>query len=109
MEHERTAMMDYSNSKPVHFIDTCDRRPFRKDTTFVLVSFFPFSKRFFFTFAKTIDLKHENLKFMDTSDTLFLFRLIVKIESEFTYQKLFLLHHNIVKQESPYSKSGKPN
>ena len=46
---------------------------------------------------------------MDTSDTLFLFRLIVNIESEFTYQKLFLLHHNIVKQESPYSKSGKPN
>lgn len=73
-----------------------------------LLVFFLF-QNVFFTFAKTIDLKHENLKFMDTSDTLFLFRLIVKIESEFTYQKLFLLHHNIVKQESPYSKSGKPN
>ena len=46
---------------------------------------------------------------MDNSGTLFLFRLIVKIESEVTYQKLFLLHLNIVKQESPYSKSGKPN
>ena len=46
---------------------------------------------------------------MDTSDTLFLFRLIAKIESEVTYQKLFFLHYNIVKKESPYSKSGKPN
>ena len=73
-----------------------------------LLVFFLF-QNVFLTFAKTIDLKHENLKFMDNSGTLFLFRLIVKIESEVTYQKLFLLHLNIVKQESPYSKSGKPN
>ena len=111
---ERTAMMESANWKLLHFTEMLDWRPFRKDTTrdfCACYGFFSFAKRFF-SFAKTVCPKHEDLRVMNTNvvnlTRLFLFRLVVKIQSKVTYRRLYLLHHNIVKQWSPYSKSGKP-
>ena len=69
---------------------------------FVLITgFFSFAKRFF-SYAKSVDPKHEDLRVMNTSvvnlTQFFLFRLIVKFESEVTYGRFYFFHHDIVNQ-----------
>ena len=78
---------------------------------FVIVTGFFHLQNVFFSYAKTLYPKHEDLSVMNTSvvnlTRIFLFRLIVKFKSEVTYGRFYLFYHN-VKPESPYSKSGKP-